>query len=147
MRNVQDRYPDITREQVEHIRDLMNQHAPDCIVSGYEDLIPALELPDLDDRHVLAAAICARADVIVTLNLTDFPQEVLARYGIEALHPDELVDRLFEFDSVAVCAAVRLDRLSLKKPPRSVDEYLVDLERQGLTQTVAILREFYTDRI
>jgi len=137
MRNVQKDYPDITRPQVERIRDLMNEHAPDCIVSNYEDLIPGLTLPDPDDRHVLAAAIRAGADAIVTFNLADFPQEVLAKYDIEAMHPDEFIDRLLDLDSEAVRAAVKLDRESLKKPPKSVDEYLADLERQGLRQTVA----------
>jgi hypothetical protein len=45
---------------------------------------PTLTLPDADDRHVLAAAIRAEADVIVTFNLGDFPAETLKRYGIEA---------------------------------------------------------------
>lgn len=35
-------------------------------VSGYEELIEALVLPDPDDRHVLAAAIKAGANAIVT---------------------------------------------------------------------------------
>jgi predicted nucleic acid-binding protein len=147
MRSVRERYPDITRQQLEHIRDLMNEHAPDCIVSTYEDLIPGLTLPDPDDRHVLAAAIRAGADVIVTFNLADFPPEVLAKYDIEALHPDDLVDRLLDLDSEAVCAAVKLDRLSLKKPPKSVDEYLEDLQRQGLLRTVGMLRRFYLEKI
>jgi hypothetical protein len=147
MRSVQKRYPDITRQQVERIRDLMDAYAPDCIVNNYEDLIPGLTLPDPDDRHVLAAAIRADANVIVTFNLADFPPEVLAKYDIEALHPDDLVDRLLELDSEAVCGAVKLDRQSLKKPPKSVDEYLADLERQGLLRTVAMLRRFYLEKI
>ena len=44
----------------------MDQHAVDALVTGYDDLIPGLQLPDPDDRHVLAAAIRSRADVIVT---------------------------------------------------------------------------------
>jgi hypothetical protein len=59
MRNVQADYPDITRAKAERIRDLMNAHVRDCLVTGYEDLISALTLPDPDDRHVLAAAIRA----------------------------------------------------------------------------------------
>jgi len=140
MRNVQKNYPDIPPKQVERIRDLMNEHASDCIVSNYEDLIPALTLPDPDDRHVLAAAIRARADAIVTFNLVDFPPKTLAKYDIEVLHPDELISRLFDLDFEVVCAAAKLDRGNLRKPPKSADEYLAVLERQGLPKTVASLR-------
>jgi PIN domain len=69
----------------------MNAHVRDCLVTGYEDLIPALDLPDPDDRHVLAAAIRGRADVIVTCNLADFQADQLAHYGIEARHPDDFL--------------------------------------------------------
>ncbi len=116
-------------------------------MSNDECLIGGLALLDRDDRHVLAAAIRAGADVIVTFNLADFPPEALAHYDIEALNPDELIDRLLDLDSEAVCAAVKLDRQSLKKPPKSVDEYLADLERQGLLQTDPILRRFFLGSI
>jgi len=43
----------------------MDVHAVDALVTGYEDLIPCLQLPDPNDRHVLAAAIRAEAEVIV----------------------------------------------------------------------------------
>ena len=83
MRNVQKDYPDFTRQRAEKIRDLMNAHVVDCIVTGYETLIPSLTMPDPDDRHVLAAAIRCGADIIVTFNLKDFPEDVLKPYGIE----------------------------------------------------------------
>jgi len=44
----------------------MRQAVPDCMVFGFEDLIEGIELPDPDDRHVLAAAIRAGAQAIVT---------------------------------------------------------------------------------
>ena len=69
--------PDFTRQQAEKIRELMNAHVVDCIVTGYETLIPSLTMPDPDDRHVLAAAIRCGADLIVTFNLKDFPEAVL----------------------------------------------------------------------
>ncbi|MES9971967.1 MAG: PIN domain-containing protein [Candidatus Thiodiazotropha sp.] len=56
---------------------------PDCIVQNHEELIDLLELPDPNDRHVLAAAIMCQADVIVTNNLKDFPQEVMDQYHID----------------------------------------------------------------
>ncbi len=74
---------DLKRERLESTRDLMNAAVPDCLVKDYEDLIPGLILPDPDDRHVLAAAIRSRADVIVTTNLKDFPIHTLKRYGVE----------------------------------------------------------------
>src|SRR3989475_9198920 len=67
--------PDLTREKLERTRMLMDQHATDALVTGYQELIPSLQLPDPNDRHVLAAAICSRADVIVT---RDFPLTFLS---------------------------------------------------------------------
>ena len=54
--------PDLSREQLERTRSLMNAHVRDALVNGHQPLIPALELPDPDDRHVLAAAIKCGAD-------------------------------------------------------------------------------------
>ncbi len=83
--------PDLTRERLERTRDLMNAHTRDALVTGFDDLIEVLTLPDPNDRHVLAAAIKGRADLIVTTNLKDFPAEALKRWGIEAQHPDEFL--------------------------------------------------------
>jgi hypothetical protein len=62
----------------------MDRAFPAASVSGFERLIPALSFPDPDERHVLAAAVHARADLIVTVNLKDFPTAVLAPHGIVA---------------------------------------------------------------
>src|SRR5450759_1201889 len=63
--------------RLQRTRNLMNLAVRDAVVTGYEPLIGSLNLPDLDDRHVLAAAIRARAQIIVTFNLRDFPPEAL----------------------------------------------------------------------
>jgi predicted nucleic acid-binding protein len=60
--------PDLSKAQLERTRSLMNAHVRDALVDGYQTLIPALELPDPDDRHVLAAAVQCGADLIVTFN-------------------------------------------------------------------------------
>ncbi len=137
-----DNRPDLTSEKIERTRRLMNESVLDCLVTGYEDLIDRLELPDPDDRHVLAAAITARAHVIVTFNLKDFPADYLAQFGIEPQHPDDFVTRLLELSTGAVCKAVKYHRANLKNPPKSVREYLATLERQRLSRTVRALREF-----
>jgi len=132
---------DITAEQLERTRQLMNQAVPDCLVTGYEELIDSLELPDPDDRHVLAAAIRCQAGVIVTFNLNDFPADIIGRYGIEAQHPDEFIGHLLDLDPGAVCNVARLQRQALKNPPKSPEEFLDTLLRQGLAGTVAQLED------
>jgi len=120
----------------------MDLHAADALVTGYEDLIEGLQLPDPDDRHVLAAAIRGQADVIVTTNLRDFPGHILAQYGIEPRHPDDFVLHLLDLEPGLVAGAARDHRESLKKPPKTIEQYLDGLEAQGLTKTVLALREY-----
>jgi hypothetical protein len=74
---------DLTREQLARTTRLMNESVPDCLVEGYEHLLESVELPDPDDRHVVAAAIHARADAIVTLNLKDFPPDALENMALK----------------------------------------------------------------
>ena len=124
--------PDLSREQLERTRLLMNAYVRDALVDGHQSLIPALELPDPDDRHVLAAAIKCGADLILTFNLDDFPDEVLTSYGLGACHPDPfLVDQL-TLEAERVCMAMRQHRASLKNPAKTVEEYLATLEELGL---------------
>lgn len=139
--NLLKKRPDLTRDKLERTRTLMDKHAVDALVTGYEDLIPGLQLPDPNDRHVLAAAIRGHADVIVTMNLRDFPADIIGSFGIEAQHPDEFVLHLLDLALGAVVAAAQNHRQSLKNPPKTAAEYLETLERQGLTQTVSVLRE------
>jgi hypothetical protein len=89
---------------------LMDKHAPDALVTGYEDLIEGLQLPDPDDRHVLAAAIRGRADVIVTANVRDFPADILTPLEIEAQHPDEFIAYLLDLAPGVVPEAARRHR-------------------------------------
>jgi predicted nucleic acid-binding protein len=134
--------PDLTRKKLERTRMLMDRHAIDALVTGYEDLIPGPHLPDPNDRHVLAAAMRGRADVIVTMNLKDFPAEIIEPLDIEAQHPDEFILHLLGLAPGIVVAAAQTHRLSMKNPPKSSAEYLEALERQGLSETVSVLREY-----
>ena len=142
IRNVLENRKDLSRERLERTRDLMNQHVRDCLVTDYADLIPSLTLPDPDDRHVLAAAIKAQANVIVTFNTADFPDSTLAKYGLEAQHPDDFLVYQFDLNIAAVCRAVQKQRAALKKPIVTVNELLDTLARQQLPQTVERLRPF-----
>jgi len=132
--------PDLPRKRLLPVRDAMDEHAGDCLVTGYEPLTEGLQLPDPDDRHVLAAAIVGRADVIVTHNLKDFPAPVLAQYGIRAEHPDEFVRHLLDLSPFLAVDAVRDQQSTLTRPPMSMTELLALFERIGLTTTVVELR-------
>jgi hypothetical protein len=142
IRNVLANRPDLTRKQLERTRELMNSNVRECLVEGYEKLIPALTLPDPDDRHVLAAAIRSSSSVIVTFNLKDFPAKTLKEFGIEAQHPDEFLMHLLDLAPNLVCVAARRQRLNLKRPPMNEDEYLECLKRQALLKTVDQLKKF-----
>jgi len=142
MRNVQKTRRDLNAEQLERTRDLMNDAVADCLVTGHEQLIPALELPDPDDRHVLAAAIVAHAQMIVTFNLRDFPPQSLQPFGIEAIHPDRFIECQMDLREPAVIQAARSQRQSLKNPPMTVAEFLDTLAAQGLPVTADRLRAF-----
>jgi hypothetical protein len=119
----------------------MNDAVPDCLVINYEHFIAALELPDPDDRHVLAAAIAGHADAIVTFNLKDFPASALARYQIEAIHPDDFVLNQLELRPFEALAAVKAMRARLTRPPQTAAELIVTLERNGLPATATYLRQ------
>jgi predicted nucleic acid-binding protein len=141
-RNLQVARPDLTREQLDRTSNLMDKAIPDGVVYDYQPLIIGLELPDANDRHVLAAAIRCQASVIVTFNGRDFPSAALAPFGIEAQHPDEFIENLFDLDPAAVVAAAQRQRAQLKNPPMDVDRYLETLMRQGLVQTAKLLSSY-----
>lgn len=142
MRNVLDDRKDITPEQLERTRSLMNAAIPDSLVVGYEPLIETLELPDPNDRHVLAAAIHAKAEVIVTFNGKDFPKAALTPHSIEKSTPDAFVLRLLQAHPIQVVDALRMDRMAKKRPPKTPEEYLNALIAQRLPRTSAELRQY-----
>jgi hypothetical protein len=146
IRNILADRNDISQRFLERTRALMNKHVRDCLVDGYQEIIATLSLPDQNDRHVLAAAIHAKCSVILTYNLKDFPKKTLDKYGIEAQHPDEFIIHLIDLSPETVCAAVKRHRLSLKNPPKTVDEYLETLKKQSLNQ-VAVELNILKDHI
>jgi hypothetical protein len=133
--------PDLKPDALVRTRRLMTDAIPDCLVSGYEDLVGGLVLPDADDRHVLAAAIRSAAQTIVTFNLKDFPPSALEPFGIEARHPDDFIVDQISLASGQVVAALQEQVAALKNPPMTRDDVLRRLQEAGLVQSVAKLRD------
>lgn len=142
IRNLLKNRPDLNAEQLERTKQLMNKHSPDCLVEGYESLIDGIVLPDVDDRHVVAAAIKGQAEGIVTFNLKDFPNKVLEPMGLTAIHPDTFLSDMFELSQSAAIQAAQAQRRSLKNPPMTTDEYLDCLMRQKLPTFVSKLSQY-----
>lgn len=137
-RNLLEKWPE-QAQAIERTVSLMRDAVPDCLVVGYEKLVAGLDLPDPDDRHVLAAAIAGHADAIATYNLKDFPAEVLAIHHIEAQHPDEFIMNQLELHDLTALGAIKEMRASWTNPARSAEELVKALELRGLPQTAAYL--------
>jgi hypothetical protein len=139
MENLLEDRPDLTRAKIERVRDLMNDNGENWSVPPYEHLIETLSLPDEKDRHVLAAGIVANAQFIVTFNLSDFPASVLGAYALEAISPDTFLSYLFQLETDAFLKVMKKHRSVLRKPPKSVRQYLDALSASRLPRLVSLL--------
>ncbi|MFY1695653.1 PIN domain-containing protein [Solwaraspora sp. WMMA2101] len=132
--------PDLDDARLARTRRLMGTAVRDWKITGYEPLVDSLKLPDPDDRHVLAAAIRARAQLTVTANLRHFPADELTGWDIGPKSPDEFVRDQISLDRSTVHAAVQQIADSWRNPPGSFDDVLDRLERSGLAVSAAELR-------
>ena len=132
---------DLKRGDLEKTRKAMDAAFPAANIRAleYKKFIATITLPDQDDRHVLAAAIAAKANVIVTNNLKDFPSKELDGYGVQALHPDDFVLQLIQADRQAALAALHNQVALLRNPPLLKADVLRNLETCGLAKSVAAL--------
>jgi hypothetical protein len=129
-------------ERASRARQAMCRAFDDAMVDDYEGLYTDIgKLPDENDRHVIAAAIKCRADIIVTENLKHFPRGVLAQYGMEGKSADEFIADAIDLNTSLAIAAVRTMRLRLNRPEKTSEALLLDLEKIGLTLTADQLRE------
>lgn len=134
--------PDLDRKKLENTRLLINESVEDSVVEEYESLTDTLSLPDPNDRHILAAAVKAQAQIIVTYNLKDFPAGILAKFGIEAQHPDDFFLNQSDLQQGPFLSSIKRIRESLKKPLKTPVEYLDLLRKHSLAKTAAHLESF-----
>lgn len=137
-RNLRANRPDFDPARLDRTRRLMNEAIRDVSVTGCEHLIGQLDLPDLDDRHVLAAAMHAEAQVIVTHNLRDFPSDQLAPWGVEAQHPDDFLTGLHQ-DNPAALGKIVTEITTLWGGEASYNDVLDSLALDA-PDTVTLLR-------
>ena len=140
MRNLLANRSELDSTKIERRRQQMDATIDDCLIESYEHLIPRLSLPDQDDRHVLAAAIHGKAQVILTYNLRHFPKKALAPCEITAQAPDTLLTALTERFPSEVGDVLEKMRARKTRPAITQDEMLRKIENQRLPQFVAKLR-------
>lgn len=118
---------------------IMNLAFPDAQVENYEPLIEMLNLPDKKDRHVLAAAITTNADLIITNNLKDFPEDYLASFGLKAKCADDFLTDIIDLNQEISVKAYRKLVLNKKNPPYNEYDVLDILRNNGLEKTADYL--------
>jgi predicted nucleic acid-binding protein len=90
-----------TQAQTNYLVGELKKHFGDAWVENYSRIISVCE-SDEKDRHVLAAAIKAPAELIVTFNLKHFPPASLAPWAMEVSHPDDFLVDLFHLENAIV---------------------------------------------
>ena len=140
IRNVSADRPDLKLQKLQAVAQLMDSSVEGALIHGFEALIETLTLPDPNDRHILAAAIHAKAQVIVTNNLKDFPSAVLAPFGIQARNADNFILGVLETNQAAVIQVLRTIQSRLRKPPVAMAEYLATLEQVGLKKSIEVIK-------
>jgi predicted nucleic acid-binding protein len=109
------RRPDLERERLQRRMNAMNEAFPDAIVSGYERLITTM--PEMgEDAHVLAAALHAGADVIVTDNVKDFPPHVAPRFDIAVRTADDFLIETWRRDPRLVARVIVEQSTATRRP-------------------------------
>jgi hypothetical protein len=122
-------------------REAMEIAFEEALVVNYDGFYGVCQgLPDANDEHVVAAALKTQAATIVTENLSDFPAELLSKLGIEVRSADQFIADTAALDLGRAVAAIRLMRLRLKNPAKTASDLLLDMEANGLTETVDILK-------
>ncbi|MCH8487581.1 MAG: PIN domain-containing protein [Candidatus Cyclonatronum sp.] len=140
IRNVLKNRSDLSEYSFYRLRLLMDEAFPNANVKDYDQFMEGLSLPDQGDIHVLAAAIKAKADFIVTFNIKDFPYRELIKHGLKSLHPDEFLTSLIKGSPVTATQAFLNQVEHLNKPPIPATE-LLDIFRNSNIQNSANLLE------
>lgn len=124
----------MTGAQAARLRGVMEREFPEADVKGYEPLIAAMENEE-KDRHVVAAAVKAGAQVVTTANLRDFKRLPGA---LVAQSPDQFLCSLFDLDPEAFIALLRDQAADLVKPPMTFEELVERLARVAPAFVVAV---------
>ncbi|MRX42971.1 PIN domain-containing protein [Agromyces kandeliae] len=138
-------HPDIDPSRFQSRFRSMDEAFDDALVEGWEALEGGIELPDPDDRHVVAAAIRGRADVIVTENVSDFPEAALRPFGLAAIRLDDFLLDQFDLGPSATCQVITEQAAAMTHPPVAAEVLLARLARSGAPKFAEAVSEMLAD--
>lgn len=118
----------------------MRSAFPDALVTGWQPLVDGIDLPDANDRHVVAAAVRGRADAIVTANTKDFPPEALSGLGIAVRSPDAFLLDHLDLAPAATIQALQAQAFATRRPPITIAALLDHLAACGVPAFVEAVR-------
>lgn len=139
---LEQRRPDLLG-RLEVRRDAMRDAIPDWEVTelAWAPLVAGYQLPDPNDRHVLAAAVAGHADCIVTTNLRDFPADIVRAYGIEVVDPDRFIINQWDLDPLITMAAFKRMRARWRNPQATPENFARAFEQGALPATAQRIRD------
>lgn len=145
MRSLATDAPTIPVERLRITRRLMNKALPMATVDGYEAHIPDVNLPDRNDRHVVAAGIAAGASVVLTWNLRHFPTKELKRFGLRRETPDAFLSGLYDDDPALMIGSLANARRNLTSSRVPAAGFVDILESQRLVELAKRARRHVID--
>jgi hypothetical protein len=94
--------------------------------------------------HAGILLITSQSSIIVTYNPSDFPQQTLSQYGIEAQHPDVFLSALIQNSPQQFMGAINDLLAALKDPPVTLENRLELMRKLNLKQTARRVEEEFT---
>ena len=119
----------ITSQKAKTLQSIMNRAFPEALISVTSKLIPCMD-NDEGDRHVLAAALVAKAEIIVTDNLKHFPDSSLTQFRVIARSADTFLTNLLDLEPRKMLKVLETQVQGKTKPQLTVFDLLNLLENQ-----------------
>ncbi|NES18695.1 MAG: PIN domain-containing protein [Symploca sp. SIO3E6] len=133
----------ISPEKAQRLYHAMNQAFPEALIEMTDDLLPCLDNHE-GDRHVLAAALVGKAEVIVTDNLRHFPRKSLDKFNVTAQSADEFLVSLLDLSGDKMLSIIAKQVEDLTKPQMEIDE-LLELLKKCVPRFVSAYRKCLTE--
>lgn len=106
----------LTEKKAKNLEDIIKSYFPEAMIDVSPELIKKMTNHE-GDYHVLATAVEAKAEIIVTFNLKHFQPKDTIQWGVSAQHPDSFLLSLLQSDSGLMLEAINEQISRFTNPP------------------------------